>query len=53
MLRSIKEILPSVPGEIKDYFIPNKALAGDGDWSTTKDILEWVVETNKRNLLLS
>ena len=48
-LRSLKEIFPAVTGEIKDYDSFKKALARNGDLRTTKEILGWVVETNKGN----
>ena len=52
-LRSLKEILPSVPGDIKDSARLNKALASNEDRRTTKDILGLVVDTNKGTLLIS
>ena len=52
-IRSLKEIFPSAPGDIKDSATLKKALASDVDWRTTKEILVWVVDTDKGTLLLS
>ena len=53
MLRSLKEICPSIPGEIRDSARLKKVLDGDGDWMETKYILGRVVDTEKGTLLLS
>ena len=45
MLCFLKEILPSIPGDIKDSTTLKKDLAGGGELSITKDILGWLVET--------
>ena len=53
MFYDLKEIFPYIPGEIKDLVRLKKALDGNGDWKTTKEILRWVVDKNKGTLLLS
>ena len=53
ILRYLKKIYPSVPGEIKDSARLNKVLDGDEDWRTTKDILRQAVYTKKGDMLLS
>jgi hypothetical protein len=53
VLRSIKETYPSIPGELKDSVSLKKALAGDGDWDTEKEILGWTIDTNSGTLRLS
>ena len=52
-LCALKEIFPSVPEEIKDLASLKKGLAVDGERKTTKEILGWVVDTNKVTLWLS
>ena len=52
-LRALKEIFPSLPAEAKDSVRIKKALQGDGDWTTTKDILGWIVNTDEVTLRLS
>ena len=44
-LRALKEIFPSLPAETKDSVSLKKALQGDGNWTTTKEILVWTVDT--------
>ena len=51
-LCTLKKISPSVPGEIKDSTSLKKGLARDWVWKTTKEILGWVVDTNKVTLWL-
>ena len=53
ILRALKDIYPAVPGETKDSVSLKKALAGDGDWSQTKEILGWVIDTRLSTLRLS
>ena len=52
-LRAIKEIFPSLPNNPKDSVSLKKALQGDGDWKTTKEILGWMVNTEDGTLQLS
>ena len=52
-LRALKEIFPSLPAETKDLISLKKALQGDGDWTTTKEILGWMVDTEDGTLTLS
>jgi hypothetical protein len=52
VLRAIKETYPSIPGEQKDSVSLKKALAGDGDWNTVKEILGWVIDTDSGTLRL-
>ena len=51
-LRVIKENFPSLPAEVKDSAILKKAMQGDGDWATIKEILGWVVDTVSETLQL-
>ena len=39
--------------ETKDSVSIKKALQGDGDWTTTKEILVWMVDTEEETLRLS
>ena len=52
-LWAIKENPPSLPAEAKDSFSLKKAMQGDRDWVTTKDILVWIVNTDTGTLRLS
>ena len=52
-LRALKEIFLSLPVEAKDSVSIKKALQGDGDWTTTKEILGWMVDTNEGTLRIS
>ena len=52
-IRSLKEIFPSFPDEVKGSDILEKALAGDEDWDMVKDILGWVIHTHRGILDLS
>ena len=51
-LRALKEIFPSLPMEAKDSVSIKKALQGDGDWMTTKEIMGWMVDTEEGTLRL-
>ena len=51
-LRALKEISPSLPAETKDSVSLKKALQGDGDWKTTKEILGCMVNTEDGTLRL-
>ena len=51
-LCTIKKIFPSVRGEIKDLKSFKKGLDRNRGWKTTKEILGWVVDTNKVTLWL-
>ena len=44
-LRDLKEILPSLPSEVKDYVSLKKALQGDSDRSQIKEIFGWSINT--------
>ena len=52
-LRALKEIVPSLPAEVKDSVSLKKALQGDGDWATIKEILGWILDTGTGTLRLS
>ena len=52
LLRAIKEIFPSVPGEFKDSVSLKKALQGDGSWLPVKEILGWILDTSQGTLQL-
>ena len=52
-LQALKEIFPSLPTETKDLVSIKKALQGDGDWTTTKEILGWMLDTEDGTLRLS
>ena len=45
--------IPSLPVETKDLVSIKKALQGDGDWTKTKEILGWMVDTDDGTLRLS
>ena len=45
MLKAIKEVFPSVVGELKDSVSIKKALQGGGSWSWMKEILGWDIDT--------
>ena len=47
---SLKEISPSLLGEVKDSAILKKALARYGDWATIKEILGCVINTHRGTL---
>ena len=49
----LKEISPSLKGEVKYSSSLKKALAGDGDWSTIGEIAGWVIYTHHSTLTLS
>ena len=52
---SLKEIFPSLLGDVKDSVSLKKMFSGDGDgyWSTIKEILGWVIGTHRSTLVLS
>ena len=52
-LRALKEIFPSLPAETKDSVSLKKELQGDGEWTTTKEILGWMVDTEYGTLRIS
>ena len=52
-LWAIKETYPPLLRKIKDLVNLKKALAGDGDWNTAKEIIRWVVNTDKGTLHLT
>ena len=52
-LRALKEISPSLPKQTKNLVSLKKALQGDGDWKTTKEILGWIVNTDEGTLIIS
>ena len=45
-IRALKEILPSLPDEVKDSATLKKMLDVDGDWARVKEILVWVIDTH-------
>ena len=45
-LRALKEPPPSLPAEVKDSVSLKKAMQGDRDWATIKEILGWVLDTD-------
>ena len=52
-IRVLKEIFPSLPAEAKDSVRIKKSMQGDGDWSTTREILGWIVNTDEGTLRIS
>ena len=50
---ALKEILPSLPDEVKDSSTLKKMLDVDGDWAGVKEILVWVIDTHWGTLSLS
>ena len=51
-IRSLKEIFPPLPYEVKDSVSLKKALQGDGDWAQVKEILVWIIITQDGTLRL-
>ena len=47
VLQGIKDILHSLPSEIKDSVSLNTAREGDGNWAVHKDILVWILDSEK------
>ena len=52
-LLSLKKKIPSLPAERKDSVSLKKDLQGETDWTTLKEILGWLVNTEKDTLTLS
>ena len=52
ILCAIKDIFLSFPGELKDSVSLKKALVGDGSWKVTKEILGWIIDTEKGTIQL-
>ena len=48
-LRAIEEMFPSFPEEIKDFISLKKALQGNESWIPVKEILGWILNTQKRH----
>ena len=44
---------PSIPGEMKNSIRPKKLAAGDGDWSVSKEIILWIINTSTGTHILS
>ena len=49
----LKSMYPSVPGEMKNSIRPKKLAAGDGDWSVSKEIILWIINTSTGTHTLS
>ena len=47
VLQGIKDIFLSLPSELKDSVSPKKAQKGDGNWEVEKDILGWILNSEK------
>ena len=52
VLHALKSMYPSIPREMKDSISLKKAAAGDRDWSVTKEILGWIINTSTGTLSL-
>ena len=52
-IRTLKDILPSLTGELKESSSLKKALVRDGEWEIIKEILGWVIDTHWGTLALS
>ena len=44
-MRTLKSVYPTVDGELKNSISLKKAQAGDGDWSVSKEILGWIINS--------
>ena len=47
VLKGIMDIFPSLPFELKDSVSLDKAKKGDGNWSVEKEILGWILNSEK------
>ena len=45
VMRTLKSVYPTVDGELKNSISLKKAQAGDGDWSVSKEILGWIINS--------
>ena len=50
---ALKDILPSLPGEVKESDRLKKLLDRAREWATIKEILGWAIETHQGSLVLS
>ena len=53
VLQEIKNMYPTVKGELKDSISLKKASTGDGDWSASEEILGWIINTSTGTISLS
>ena len=53
VLHTLKEIYPTIAGELKYYVSIKKAAIGGGDWALVKEILGWITNTVNTTLSLS
>ena len=47
VLQGIKYIFPSLPFELKDSVSLKKAQKGDGNWAVEKEIMGWILNSEK------
>ena len=47
VLQGIKDIFPYLPSKLKDSVSLKKALQGDGNWEVKKEILGWILNSEK------
>ena len=47
VLQGIKDIFPPLPIKLKDSVSFEKAQKGDGDWAAEKEILGWIINSEK------
>ena len=47
VLQGIKDIFPSLPLELKDSVSLKKSRKGDGNWEVEKEILGWILNSEK------
>ena len=52
-LSKLKTIYPAVDGEVKNSVSLKKARAGDGNWSVSKEILGWIINSASGTISLS
>ena len=46
IVRALKWIFPSLPGEAKDSVLVKKLLAREGYWECVKEVLWWIIDTD-------
>ena len=42
---AVKWLFPSLPGDLKESVRVKNIVAGEGDWTCTKEVLRWILDT--------